>query len=148
MNERLAPVKGGEPPRPAAVCLPPFDAENFPASVDRLFVRALTAKTFSGASLLVAKPDRVLFHQTWGHTLETGELSIDSHTLFDLASLTKALITAPLCMRAVSEGRLALDDPLRSFFPSALLNNDDSMDHRQAIAEPFFRTAGLRTVFS
>jgi|WetSurMetagenome_2_1015567.scaffolds.fasta_scaffold09019_6 serine-type D-Ala-D-Ala carboxypeptidase len=148
MNDRSVPPKGTEPPRPGNVCLPPFEAETFPASVDRLFVRALTAKTFSGASLLAAKPGRVLFHRTWGHTRYTGELSIDSHTLFDLASLTKPLITAPLCLHAVSEGKLALDDPMRSFFPFALLAAaTQSITIRQLLShssglpayEPFFR---------
>jgi serine-type D-Ala-D-Ala carboxypeptidase len=137
-----------DPARAGSHCLPPFDDESFKASIEEFFARALTAKTFSGAALLVAKPGRVLFHETWGHTLDTGDLSIDSHTLFDLASLTKPLITAPLCMRAVSEGKLALDDPLRSFFPSALLTTTtQSITIRQLLShssglpayEPFFR---------
>jgi CubicO group peptidase (beta-lactamase class C family) len=146
MNCPSAPQQGAGT-QSAAVCLPPFDTEGFQASADRVFVRALTAKTFSGASLLVAKPDRVLFHQTWGHTRNTGESSIDSHTLFDLASITKPLITVPLCARAVSEGILALDDPLRSFFPSALITEaTQSITIRQLLThssglpayEPFF----------
>jgi serine-type D-Ala-D-Ala carboxypeptidase len=120
MKHPLVPPQGRRNPPLAPICLPPFAAEGFLVSVDQFFARALTANTFSGASLLVAKPDLILFHQTWGHTQHGGS-AVDGHTLFDLASLTKPLVTAPLCMRAVSEGKLALDDPLRWFFPSSLL---------------------------
>lgn len=107
----------------STVCQPPFASEPFVLSVDRLFARALAEKTFSGASLLVATPDSILFHKTWGHTRRRGRL-VDSHTLFDLASLTKPLITAPLCVRAVSEGKFALDTTLLRYYPEALLGGD------------------------
>jgi len=68
----------------------------------------------------VANPDLILFHKTWGRTHDGGS-RVDGHTRFDLASLTKPLVIAPLCMRAVSERKFALDDSLPSFFPSGLL---------------------------
>jgi serine-type D-Ala-D-Ala carboxypeptidase len=107
----------------STVCQPPFASEPFVLTVDRMFARALAEKTFSGASLLVATPDSILFHKTWGRTRRRGR-HIDSHTLFDLASLTKPLITAPLYMRAVSEGKFALDTTLLRYFPEALLGTD------------------------
>lgn len=96
--------------------LPPFDFRSVLLSLEQLFARALAENTFSGASLLVAKPGLILFHKTWGRTRRRGR-PVDSHTLFDLASLTKPLITAPLCMHAVSEGRLSLDSPLEASRP-------------------------------
>jgi serine-type D-Ala-D-Ala carboxypeptidase len=119
MRDRGLPLKRGEDSPAAALCLPPLDTDNFLRSLDRLFSRAITTRTFSGAALLVARPDLILFHRTWGKTHDGGS-AIDRHTLFDLASLTKPLITAALCMRAVAEGEFGLDDPLRSFFPSAM----------------------------
>jgi CubicO group peptidase (beta-lactamase class C family) len=40
---------------------------------------------------------------------------------FDLASLTKPLVTTALCMRAVCEGRVGLENCLERFFPSSFL---------------------------
>jgi CubicO group peptidase (beta-lactamase class C family) len=120
MKSRLIPLQWEKDPWETTSCLPPFASERFLTSVDQLFTRALTEQTFSGASLLVAKPDSIPFHKTWGHT-HLGGFAIESQTLFDLASLTKPLIIAPLCMRAVSERRFALDDTLCAFFPSSLL---------------------------
>ena len=37
-------------------------------------------------------------------------------TYFDIASMGKALITAPLILRAVGEGKISLDDTLDRFF--------------------------------
>jgi serine-type D-Ala-D-Ala carboxypeptidase len=129
-------------------CLPPFDSEFFLASVDQLFARAVTEKTFSGASLLVGKPDLIQFHKTWGHTHHGGDEAVDAYTLFDLASLTKPLVAAPLCMRAVSEGKLALDGTLPLFFSSDLLASEKRvitirqlLGHSSGLPayEPFYR---------
>jgi serine-type D-Ala-D-Ala carboxypeptidase len=128
-------------------CLTPFASERFLTRLDGLFARALEERTFSGASLLVGKPDRILFHKTWGQERRHGD-GVDGHTLFDLASLTKPLLTVPLCMRAVSEGRLSLDDTLSRFFPAGLLGTKKKvitirhiLSHSSGIPayEPFYR---------
>lgn len=132
---------------PPACCLPPFTTGGFLTSVDQLFAQALTARTFSGADLLVAKPEMIMFHKSWGLTHDDG-YKVDCHTLFDLASLTKPLAIAPLCMRAVSERKFALDDSLQSFFPSGLLTTaTKAITIRQLLShssglpayEPFYR---------
>lgn len=88
--------------------------------LDGLFHGALLEKLFSGASLAVAVPDRILLERNWGSTIEGGT-PVDTHTLFDLASLTKPLATASLCIWAVGSGFLGLDDRLEKFLPKGLL---------------------------
>jgi serine-type D-Ala-D-Ala carboxypeptidase len=128
-------------------CHPPFSSQDFLTSLDQLFARALAEKTFSGASLLVAKPDLIQFHKTWGYAHLGGD-AVDALTLFDLASLTKPLVVAPLCMRAVSEGKFTLDDTLLSFFPAGLLATEKKaitirqlLNHSSGLPayEPFYR---------
>ena len=92
-------------------------------TLGRLFEDALAAGTFSGAGLLVATPEKVLFEGCWGHT-RTGGSPVTAETRFDLASLTKPLVTTALCMRAVSQGTLKLDDPLSRFIPRPVLPAD------------------------
>ena len=41
----------------------------------------------------------------------------DADTLFDVASMGKILVTAPLILRLVGEGAVDLEDPLTRFFP-------------------------------
>ncbi len=40
-------------------------------------------------------------------------------TVYDLASLTKAVVTTPLILQAVAEGRVGLDDPLSAHVPES-----------------------------
>ncbi len=147
MKSCSIPLQWEKNPLNTTSCLSPFDSERFLTSVDQLFTWALTEQTFSGASLLVAKPDSIRFHKTWGHT-HLGGCAIESQTLFDLASLTKPLIIAPLCMRAVSERRFALDDTLCAFFPSNLLTPEKKavtirqlLNHSSGLPayQPFYR---------
>ena len=46
-------------------------------------------------------------------------VAVDEHTAFDLASLTKALATAPAVFALAKSGRLSLDEPPRHILPIA-----------------------------
>lgn len=85
--------------------------------LDGVFGRALAGCVFSGAALLVASEAGPIFSKTWGRTRKGGD-PVDSSTRFDLASLTKALVTAPLALTAVARGMLGLEDRLDRFFPA------------------------------
>ncbi|MDY0040991.1 MAG: serine hydrolase domain-containing protein [Desulforhabdus sp.] len=86
------------------------------SEIDNAFRAALQAETFSGAGLLIGTPDRVLLQNFWGLT-RAGGIPVDGKTRFDLASLTKPLVTATLCLWAIRECRLGLDNPIAVFFP-------------------------------
>jgi CubicO group peptidase (beta-lactamase class C family) len=95
------------------------------ARLEALFHDALQQRFFSGASVLVADPQSVLFEATYGTTAYGPEsVPISCHTWFDLASLTKSLVTASLCMLLVAAGEMDLDGTLEAFFPSELLAQD------------------------
>lgn len=95
---------------------------DFPLSseLDRCFRTALGEKIFSGASLLVGDSEKIIFQQCWGRTKSDG-IPVDAATRFDLASLTKPLVTTLLVMQAVHAGKFGLDDCLASFFPAGLV---------------------------
>ncbi len=42
--------------------------------------------------------------------------AIDEHTLFDMASVTKTVVTAPLTLLLIDQGLVQLDDPVNRFF--------------------------------
>lgn len=89
-------------------------------SLEALFQKALADRLFSAAGLVVASPNATLLEIYRGNTQEGGQ-PIDHGARFDLASLTKPLVTASLCMWAVSNGRLNLESRLADFFPESLL---------------------------
>ncbi len=95
----------------------------FSPHIDELFRAALRDKVFSGASLIAATPGNILIHRNWGTTMKGGNPVADG-TRFDLASLTKALVTAPLYAWAVGTGKLDLDWAMSRFFSSDILPAD------------------------
>jgi len=84
--------------------------------LENAFSRALEERTFSGASLLVATPERIEIEMVFGRC-RTGGRPLNAQTWFDLASLTKPLVSSSLCILALGRNMFALDDPLRLFFP-------------------------------
>jgi len=100
---------------------------------------------FSGASLLISgglEPD---FERTWG-TVKSGGVPVTLSTRFDLASLTKPLVTAPLCMVALKRGLVSLDDPLSRFFADFVPGDKEGITLRSLLShssglppyEPFY----------
>lgn len=106
------------PSAPSKILSPP----DFPAAsgLAELLAQALQERVFSAASLLLATPDRPLYGQCWGTTHGQG-VAVTPQTAFDLASITKALVTAPLYMWACSRKRIDPDDPLSRFLPQTLV---------------------------
>ena len=70
----------------------------------------------AGAVLLVANRERILFHEAFGSADIGAERSMQTDSLFWIASQTKP-ITATALMMLVDEGRLAIDDPVAKFIP-------------------------------
>ncbi len=71
-----------------------------------------------GLVLLVAQGGSALFHQAFGaRQLVPRRLPALPDTLYDVASLTKAVVTSVLAMQEVGAGRLSLDAKVATFIP-------------------------------
>ncbi len=101
--------------------------------LDAEFAAALARGVFSGASLLVAQNREPLLERTWG-TVQTGGAPVTRCVRFDLASLTKPLVTAPLCMTAIEKGLLDLEDPLSKFFPGRVPEDKKTITVRSLLS--------------
>jgi len=81
--------------------------------------QAVAAGAFPGAVLLVGRGDEVVYHQAFGHrSLEPSRTPMTRDIVFDLSSLTKALVTTTAIMMLVREGKLRLDDRVTRFIPN------------------------------
>jgi serine-type D-Ala-D-Ala carboxypeptidase len=113
--------------------------------LDSEFKDAICRGAFSGAALLVSRGGAPGFEHAWG-TVESGGVPVTRSTRFDLASLTKPLVTAPLCMAALERGYLSLDDPLSRFFPGSVPGDKEGITVRSLLShssglpayEPFY----------
>jgi CubicO group peptidase (beta-lactamase class C family) len=124
------------PPRPTPAAVPPPEpavTADFSA-VSTLLNNAIAAHRLPGAVVLIGHGGRVVFHQAYGQRKLDGEPGLDGapapgepmteDTIFDVASLTKVLATAPAVMQLHERGDLEFDDPVQRYLPEFNPTND------------------------
>ncbi|CAN5513470.1 hypothetical protein BH10ACI2_BH10ACI2_24280 [soil metagenome] len=73
---------------------------------------------FPSAVYLVAEKGEIVLHDAIGNSVVDPEIiKAESDTIYDLASLTKPLVTGLLCSALVENGEIELTDKLSEFFP-------------------------------
>lgn len=81
-----------------------------------LVEKAIADKQFPGAVVLVGRGDKVLYRKAFGFkTYSPAAPVIATDTVFDLASLTKPLVTTTLIMQLVEQGELRLTDSVGKY---------------------------------
>ncbi len=80
--------------------------------------RAVQAGIVPGAVALVRRHGQTVLHDAYGWAvLEPERRAMQIDTIFDLASLTKPLVTAPLVLRCADDGVISLDDRVCRYLP-------------------------------
>ena len=88
------------------------------ARIDRLLDESITRGLIAGGVVLIGGRQGVLFERSYGKSsAEPDASAMDSTTIFDLASLTKVVATAPAVLKLAEERRLSLVDPVCKWFP-------------------------------
>lgn len=78
-----------------------------------LVEKAIADKQLPGAVVLVGRGEQILYHKAFGFkTYAPAAAVTTTDTVFDLASLTKPLVTTTLIMQLVEQGELRLTDPV------------------------------------
>ncbi len=86
--------------------------------IDRLIQRGISEKVFPGAVAYIAEGGAVLYCKAFGNRMCTPEIKpMQRDTIFDLASLTKPIVTATLIMRLVENGTVELNETLQNYLP-------------------------------
>jgi CubicO group peptidase (beta-lactamase class C family) len=83
---------------------------------DSYVTRGLQVLQTPGAAIAVVKDGKVLFAKGYGVRALGDTARVDAHTLFQIASNTKAFTTAGLAILA-DDGKLSWDDPVTRFLP-------------------------------
>lgn len=111
--------------------------------------RAISERAFPGGIVEVGTERDVLWRFASGTlTYDAGSPPVGDDTVYDLASLTKVLCTAPLVMREIERGALALDDTLPHLMPGcrhpalAAVTLEDLLAHSAGFPayRPFYQT--------
>ncbi len=121
---------------PGAVGLDPIKL----GEIDKLVEEAMAQKATPGAQVLVARKGQVVYHKNYGYTSYDKKEPIESHHIYDLASVTKISVSVPLLMKLVEEGKINLDQTLGHYLPEVRGSNKEKLVLREILAHQ----AGLK----
>jgi uncharacterized protein YbbC (DUF1343 family)/CubicO group peptidase (beta-lactamase class C family) len=108
--------------------------------VDALVAQAIEAGRCAGCVVAIGCSDGVRFLRAYGRrAVEPTAETMTVDTLFDLASLTKPLVTASSMMLLLERGQLRLDDRVARHWPEFGVHGKESVTLRQLL----LHTSGL-----
>ena len=120
--------------------------------LDGLVRSHIVGGTFPGAEILLARRGEILHHQAYG-TFDGRENSLLSlGRVWDLASVTKPIVTANLAVKLHREGEIDLFAPVADYLPSTYLINHfgvsllDLALHRAGLAPTSDTVRNAKTV--
>lgn len=126
----------------AGCATPAFDAARLPA-LDAAIALAVESGKLPGAAFHLERRGAV-------HEVVAGKLSYDADapavvadTVFDAASLTKVIATAPSILLLAEEGKIDLDAPLRTWFPDCEAGGLGGITVRQLLTHNSGLPAGI-----
>jgi SSS family transporter len=103
-------------------------------SVSTLVNQAIAAKKLPGAVLLINHDGKTVFEQAYGdRALEPVVEAMTENTIFDMASLTKCLVTATAVMQLYEDHKLQFDDPVTKYLPAFGVNGKQNVTIRELL---------------
>jgi len=109
-------------------------------SISHLLAERIRAGDFASAVYVVAENGNAVFADAQGDAVREPETHAASlETIYDLASLTKPLVTGLLCARLVESGELTLDSSVAQY----LQEFDRADKHHITVRELLTHTSGL-----
>ena len=110
------------------------------SAVDSVLQSAVDHAEIPGAVLLVQHRGKLVYEKAVGmRALMPVREPMTTDTIFDIASLTKVVATAPAVMKLIEEGKLRLDDPVARYLPEFAPNGKDQITIRMLLTH----TSGL-----
>ncbi|MCX6376269.1 MAG: serine hydrolase [Armatimonadetes bacterium] len=110
-----------------AVSAAPVLDQDAQRRIDAVVAQAIEAHTTPSACVVIGTKDGILYAKAYGHlTYEADSPPATLDTIYDLASVSKAVGTTSTAMMLVHDGKLSLDDPVSKYLPD--WNRDDRRD--------------------
>jgi SSS family transporter len=102
--------------------------------VSTLINDAIAAKKLPGAVVLINHDGRTVFEQAYGsRALEPAVEPMTEDTVFDMASLTKCLVTATAVMQLYERHKLEFDAPVAKYLPEFAANGKQNVTVRELL---------------
>ena len=114
--------------------------ENMKRSLDG----GIAAGIFPGGAVCLLQEGKPALKVVSGRTgTAAGEPLVSADTLYDVASLTKVMVTLPLVLFSVQEGRLSLTDSIVQWLPELAEERDKHEKERIRVIHLLTHTSGL-----
>jgi uncharacterized protein YbbC (DUF1343 family)/CubicO group peptidase (beta-lactamase class C family) len=114
------------------------------SAVDHVIEGAIAQKEIPGAVLLVGHDGHIVYRKAYGmRSLAPTREAMTEDTIFDVASLTKPVVTAVSAMQLVEHGQLRLNDPVARYLPSFAADGKDQITVRELLTHYSGLAAGL-----
>ena len=102
--------------------------------VDAVINEAIQEGTIPGAVLIIGHDGRVIYRKAYGaRALEPRREAMTLDTIFDVASLTKVIVTSTAVMQLVEKGKVRLNDAVAKYLPEFAQNGKDDITVRQLL---------------
>jgi CubicO group peptidase (beta-lactamase class C family) len=119
-----------------------LDAARFP-EIDAAVTQAIAARQLPGAVVHLERGGAV-YEQAYGKlSYEPDAAAVRTATVFDAASLSKVLATAPSVLKLSEEGRIDLDAKLSVYFPECANNGKENITIRHLLTHSSGLPSGL-----
>jgi CubicO group peptidase (beta-lactamase class C family) len=103
-------------------------------SIDTAVAASIRAGEIPGAVVLVARHGQIAYFKAFGsRALRPKPEPMTSDTIFDIASLTKVVATAPSIMLLVESGALRLEDKVKRYLPKFTGGGKEAITLRQLL---------------
>jgi SSS family transporter len=123
-----------QPPTPANAQLSNSPTTPDFAPITTLVTQAITAKKLPGAVVLIEHGGRKVFEQAYGsRSTDPTVEPMTEDTIFDMASLSKCLVTATAIMQLYESHKLDFDDPVAKYLPEFGANGKDKVTIRELL---------------
>lgn len=119
-----------------------LDTARFP-EIDSAIAAAIAERKLPGAVFRLER-NGASYEQAYGKlSYEPGAADVNTHTVFDAASLTKVLATAPSVLLLAEEGKLDLDARLAQYFPECANGGKQEITVRHLLTHSSGLPSGL-----
>jgi len=102
------------------------------APVSTLITNAIAAHQLPGAVLVVGQKGQIAFEHAYGNrALEPAVEPMTEDTVFDMASLTKVIVTTSAVLELYEQGKVELDSPVAHYLPEFAQNGKAKITVRE-----------------
>jgi SSS family transporter len=121
-------------PRALRIAFSPSQQAPDFSEVSTLINQAIAEKKLPGAVVLIGHDNKVVFEHAYGNrALEPTIEPMTEDTIFDMASLTKVIVTTTAVLQLYDQHKIDLDAPVAKYLPEFAQNGKDTITVRELL---------------